>query len=54
MPVRIEDREYQFDLMVRTTAAGKVNCNFRMFVDVAGRLEILPVSIEVTVVAEEE
>jgi hypothetical protein len=54
MPIAIENEEYEFDLLVSTVAAGKLEPEFNMFLDVKDTLVIFPVKFEIAVEPKQE
>jgi hypothetical protein len=55
MPITIiENEEYEFDLLVSTVAAGKLEPEFNMFLDVKDTLVIFPVKFAIAVEPKQE
>jgi hypothetical protein len=53
MPITIEDDHYEFDLRVGTSAAGKVDAEFNLFLEVKNVLVIYPVKFPIEVLEVE-
>ena len=51
MPITIENEGYEFDLIVRTVAAGKEVAEFNLFLEVHNVLVIYPVKFPIEVLA---
>jgi hypothetical protein len=54
MPITVENESYEFDLKVNTVAAGKLEPEFNLFLEVKNVLVIFPVKFEMTVTPKPE
>ncbi len=54
MPISIENEMYEFDLLVTTVAAGTVEPEFDLFLEVNNSMVVMPVKFSIVVEPKQE